>query len=147
MKRWFTAAALYAPLLVLAGISALAQLTPDAPVLNFHLPMFAPEGHKIWDLRGAEGRQIGARRVEITEMRLLVYAQSAPRRAENIITADQAVFSIESNKAEGPGRVQVEGANFILEGKQWEWNGGQRQLKILKGGRLAIEGGLGSILE
>jgi hypothetical protein len=45
-------------LVIIASLmtAANAQMTPDAPIKNFKLPMFNNAGVRIWDLRGEEAK-------------------------------------------------------------------------------------------
>lgn len=133
-----TAACAAAALLCLPAI---AQLTPDAPVSNFRLPMFGETGSLIWDLRGREGRYVNENRVELTGMRLVVYDENQQGRVDSEIISPQAVMRIDENRIVGDETITVIGytreaasgtdrEHFRVEGERWRWNGDDKSVEI-----------------
>ncbi len=59
--------------LLTSGSAASAQSTTrianDAPIVNFRLPTFTPEGFRQWLVRGSEARLVSAKEIDIRELR------------------------------------------------------------------------------
>lgn len=105
----------------------MAQMVPDAPVLNFRLPMFGDNGYPTWDLRGAEGRYISPEQVDVTGMRLLVFDEDQPNRVEAEIISPEATMLIREHQARGDRTITVVGDNFVVRGEHWLWEGPQKE--------------------
>jgi hypothetical protein len=109
---------------------AAAQIVPDAPVLNFRLPMFGDDGHRIWDLRGKEGRYVNENRVDVTDMRLLIFSSEVRDHIETEIISPKATMLIRSNQAHGDETITVLGDNFEISGQRWSWDGNENRVVI-----------------
>jgi lipopolysaccharide export system protein LptC len=118
-----------AALLLFAGAVA-GQILPDAPVRNFRLPMFGEDGLRIWDLRGREGRYISENRVDVSDMRLLIFSSENRNEVETEIRSPQATMHIRSNQAQGDQTITVMGDNFEITGQRWSWDGNANRVVI-----------------
>lgn len=98
-----------------------AQIVPDAPVENFRLPMFDDQGHRIWDLRGAEAHFISEDRIDVIGMNLRVFSGGEDERVRSRIQSPEATVFIDRNEARGDRSIEVTGDNYRATGKSWSW--------------------------
>jgi hypothetical protein len=117
-------------LTLLGAASAAGQMVPDAPVLNFRLPMFGDDGYRIWDLRGREGRYVSEKQVDVSDMRLLVFSSEEPDRIQTEIQSPRATMLIRDNRACGDHTIKVIGDNFQVQGQRWLWDGDENRVVI-----------------
>lgn len=113
-----------------AAHPAAGQMIPDAPVVNFRLPMFGDDGYRIWDLRGHEGRYISEDRVDVSQMHLRIFSSREPGRVETEIISPQATMLVRRNQARGDQTIKVLGDNFEVEGQRWSWDGDANRVVI-----------------
>lgn len=111
-------------------LTAAGQMVPDAPVLNFRLPMFGDDGHRIWDLRGREGRYVSQNQVDVVDMRLFVFSPDQPGQVQTEIRSPQATMLIRENQARGDESILVLGNQFEVEGQHWLWDGDEDRVVI-----------------
>ena len=119
--------------LILGGgflLSATAQILPDAPVINFRLPMFGDDGNPVWELRGQEGRYLSDEKVDLTGMRLLVFDPEQPHRVETEILSPAATMFVQQNQVRGDESITVTGDNFIITGQRWLYDADERRVVI-----------------
>jgi hypothetical protein len=116
-------------ILVLAAV-AVAQITPDAPIRNFRLPMFGDDGYKSWELRGFEGVYLRDGAAEIIGMDLLVYRGGATLALDTRIRAPLAVIEFDAARAHGEATLQVDGEGFAIEGRDWLWEGREQRITV-----------------
>ncbi len=124
-----------------------AQMIPDAPVKNFRLPMFGAEGHRIWELRGGEGRYVDENRVDVTDMTLRVFSSLDPAKVETEILSPKATMLIQQNKAEGDETITVTGDHYIIQGRKWQWDGNEHRVVIDEQVKVIFFEGLRGLLQ
>jgi lipopolysaccharide export system protein LptC len=112
-----------------AVLAASAQLMPDAPVVNFRLPMFGDDGHLDWDLRGQEG-VLSGEQVEVRGMRLLVFDDEQPERVEMEMISPKATVLIPERQVRGEETITLVGDNFIITGERWAWDSNDNRVVI-----------------
>lgn len=111
-------------------LPAAAQILPDAPVINFRLPMFGDDGNPVWELRGQEGRYLSEEKVDLTGMRLLVFDPEQPNRVETEILSPSATMLVQHNQVRGDESITVTGDNFIITGQRWLYDADERRVVI-----------------
>lgn len=144
-KRFWLTALLLGTLLVVPFLSA--QMLPDAPVRNFRLPMFGPEGYRIWELRGLEGRYVDENRVDVTDMTLRIFSSLDPAKVETEILSPQATMRIQQNKAEGNESITVTGDHYVIQGRKWQWDGNKHRVIIDEDVKVIFFEGLRGLLQ
>ena len=117
---------LWCPLLM-AG-----QISLDAPLQNFTIPGFGKDGFPSWILKGSELQYLDKKNAEVKSMNLQVLAGHGDRRIETDLYSPAAVFFLKENRAQGHESLRIRGNNFSVTGRQWEWNGNSRTIKIKK---------------
>ncbi|TVR52558.1 MAG: hypothetical protein EA425_04525 [Puniceicoccaceae bacterium] len=131
---------------VLAAALA-AQMTPNAPIENFRLPMFNEAGYRTWDLRGDVGRYLDANRVEVDNMRLRLYSGDEAEMVDTTILSPLAVFFPHETRAAGPGPIEITSLNFQISGTDWEWFGDTQTIRIDEDVRVVFRESVGNILK
>ncbi len=133
-------------LLALAAPVA-AQVVPNAPIVNFRLPMFNELGYKTWEVNGREGRYINENRVEITSLELKVFTGDASGAIETEITSPLAIVQPGDRVVSGPGQLRVVGRGFEIFGDDWTYEDAGKKLTLRRSVVVTLRSGVGSILK
>lgn len=103
---------------------------PDAPILNFRLPMFNQEGYQTWHIHGDQGIYVSEDEVEIIGMELTIYSGDQNNLLEATIESPKATIFPLENKAKSCNEIKVVGNNYKLFGKNWFWDGKIKKIII-----------------
>lgn len=109
---------------------ATAQILPDAPVINFRLPMFGDDGTPVWELRGREGRYVSDEQVDLAGMRLLVFDPEQIGRVETEIISPAATLIVPKDQVRGDESITVNGDGFVITGQKWLYDAKERRVVI-----------------
>ena len=130
------------------GVNVLeARLAPDAPVLDFKLPMFGQNGYKIWELRGREGRYVNDERIDVVGMELRLFSGKADLKVHTTIESPAATMLVSQSQALGKSEIKITGNQFQIKGEDWKWTGGSRTITVDKNVRVSFRQGLAGILK
>lgn len=129
----------------LHGISN--SFVPDAPVINFKLPMFAKEGYRSWSVAGNEGVYINQDQVNVAGMTICLYSGDQRELIEALIDSPQADIFINENRATGKDLIEVRGNGYFLVGKNWTWEGTLKKMRINKEVKVQFDQSLKGILD
>ena len=124
-----------------------AQIIPDAPVIDFKLPMFGENGYKIWDLQGDEGRYINAGRIDVINLKLRVYSGDESLALDTTIESPKAIMLVRRNRALSNASIRMLGSNYEIMGSDWICEGSNRTLKVKKNVRVNFQDRLTDILK
>lgn len=105
---------------------------PDAPVINFKLPMFGKEGYRSWFLSGNQGIYVNKDQVDVLGMKISIFSDNAHDLLEATIESPKAAMFINENKAIGDDSIEVVGESYHLTGKDWTWDGKLKKMTINK---------------
>ena len=123
------------------------QIVPDAPVIDFKLPMFGENGYKIWELQGEEGRFVNPERIDVAGMTLKVFSGQADLKLETTIESPIASMYIEESRATGESALKITGPNYLVEGADWIWYGTTRTVYVKRAVRVIFDQKLIDILK
>lgn len=125
------------------------RITPDAPVKNFKLPMFGPDGYKIWDLRGREGRYVSAEQIDVVGMILRTWGGGEAQQLELTIESTQASINPKANSAAGSDYIYIReaGNNYSIVGRKWTWEGKTDRITVSEEVRVTFNQSLGGVLK
>lgn len=125
------------------------KMVPDAPVLNFKLPMFGEDGYKTWDLQGEEGLYISPEELEVEKMTLRIFATGDPVEPQTLIESPHATIYPQRSEATGKQAIYIteRGGTFAIFGRDWLWNGREHTITIRRDARVTFRESLGSIIE
>lgn len=119
----------------------------DGPVLHFRLPVFdAQTGYRAWDIQGREGLRVGEAEVEVKDLVIRIYHPGGIE-VETTITSPQARLHLGQGEARGDSPLRVDGANFILQGEDWQWDHDRQRIRVARLARVTFTEPLGSLLE
>ena len=122
----------------MVGVAVMSWLTfaqahrilPDAPVMNFKLPMFGCNGYKTWDLQGKEGLYVNEDEILVEGMRLRVFSGDERLLQEITLESPTATIFIREHRALGKGLLFISGPTFNIVGKGWEWDGKDKTIHV-----------------
>lgn len=143
MKAPFRAIALLAAF----GLAAQAQMTPDAPIKNFKLPMFNNAGVKIWDLRGEEAKYVSQDRVDLFTMTLKVFNDDGSGEVRIEIQSPQATVFANDHVVTGGNNIRMFTDDFEISGRNYTWRGRELSVTIREDVRVVFKAPLQDILK
>jgi len=111
-------------------VMATGEISLDAPLQDFTIPGFGKDGFPAWILKGSELHYLDKENAKVKRMNLQILSGNGDRRIETDFFSPVAKFLLKENRARGQESVQVQGDNFKITGRQWQWDGNSRTLKI-----------------
>ncbi|MBI2512982.1 MAG: LPS export ABC transporter periplasmic protein LptC [Opitutae bacterium] len=143
-------AALLVAFLGIAG-SICAQTTTriatDAPIVNFRLPTFTPEGYRQWLVRGTEARLISTKEIDIRELTLTVFTADATDRIETMILSPSAKVLTDSQVVSGPGTIRVIRDDLDATGANWTYDHKEKRVSMRQNVRVTFRAELKNFLQ
>ena len=118
---------------------------PDAPVINFKLPMFNDEGFRAWEMQGDKGTYLSDEEVEVSGMVLRWYSGDEQNILDSTVESPQATLLIKENRAYGDDKIKVEGRQYVLVGESWSWDGKLKKMAINKNVKILFDQSLVNI--
>ncbi len=92
-------------------------------VTNFELPRFDEKtGNKQWELFGKKAKFLGEEKIDVSDMKLILFDKSTNKVRVEISSASAQV-NITTKVVVSDNRLFVKGDEFDLSGKKWQWNG------------------------
>ncbi len=135
-------------ILSLPVAAALAEpgFVASAPIKNFRLPTFTPEGHRQLMLRAAEATQAAPDRVDVLDLDLTRHTGRADEAVDARLTAPSATFWTEKLVAAGTRTVRLERADLVLTGADWTYDHQAQTVIIRREARVVFNRPLEKIL-
>lgn len=127
--------------------SAAAQVLPNAPVVNFRLPMFNPEGFKTWELRGSEGRYVDENLVELSNINLRIYSGDEAGILQTEISSPKAIVEIGNRIIRGPETLRVVGNGYEMFGEDWIYEDSKKSIVVTRNVVVTFDSSVGNILK
>ena len=133
--------------IVLAAVAGgFAQLVPNAPIPDFHLPVFdAATGTKTYDLRGASAIYHSPQLVELNDFVLRGFTAGETLRFE--VQSPKAMLHVPERVAEGDQSIHAHDASYDLTGRDWRWEERENHIVVRQDVRVTINASLGSFLK
>jgi hypothetical protein len=131
----------------LASIAAHAQMTPDAPIKNFKLPMFNNAGVRIWDLRGEEAKYVSQDHVDLFKMTLKVFNSDGSGQVRLEIQSPQAAVFANEHIVTGSNNIRMFTDDFEISGRNYTWRGRELSVTIREAVRVEFKAPLQDILK
>lgn len=103
---------------------------PDAPIINFRLPMFNNEGFQAWHVHGEQGIYLSDEQVDIVGMTLTIFSGDEKNLCEATIKSPIASVFLYDNKAQSSDNIEICGDGYTLFGKNWFWDGKSKKIII-----------------
>ena len=120
-------------LLLVSTATALAantRISADAPIVNFRLPAFTPEGHRAWLVRGSEARFAGENLINIKELTLSVFSGLADEKVDTLILSPTAEVRPAEALITGPDTIRVINDQFEAVGRNWRYEHKSKKVSI-----------------
>lgn len=102
-----------------ASAQVSTRISSDAPIVNFRLPTFTPEGHREWLVRGTEARMRSLKEVDVRELTLTVFTGDASDKVSTMILAPVAKVLPEERTVTGPDTIRVINDELEANGADW----------------------------
>ena len=128
-------ASIFAALLLLAAAPAARAQThfsTNAPIINFRLPTFTPDGHREWLVRGSEARFANQDQVDINELTLTIFRGDDTEKVETMILAPSARVMPSETVVTGENTIRVINDDFEVTGISWRYEHKQKRVTISK---------------
>lgn len=129
------------------AMTAHAQMTPDAPIKNFKLPMFDNAGVKTWDLRGEEAKYVSQDRVDLFTMTLKVFKDDGSGEVRLEIQSPQATVFANEHVVTGSNNIRMFNQDFEISGHNYTWRGRELSVTIREDVRVVFKAPLQDILK
>ena len=129
---------MFSALWVFPALVVMAQMRPDAPIMNFRFPVFGENGYKIWELRGVEGRYLSDEDGLVLGLDLKSYSGDEAMTLINRIRSPEAFIHFPSAVAQGDSTIFATGELYQIEGSDWRWDGKKRHLTVSGGARVVL---------
>lgn len=133
------------------GSSLPAQTTTrianDAPIVNFRLPTFTPEGFRQWLVRGTEARLVSAKEIDVRELTLTVFSGDAQDKIETMILSPEAKVLTDTQTVSGPGAIRVINDELEASGTQWTYSHREKRVSMQHKVRVTFRAELKNFLQ
>jgi hypothetical protein len=143
-------AALISAVLGLASLVAAQTLksgTGGAPILNFSLPHFTPEGNRAWLIRGSEARATTRDEIQVTALNMTVFRGDAAGTIDTILLSSDATVRPDDQVVTGTGSIRVINDEFEAAGTGWRYSHGEKKVSIERNARITFRAELGNLLQ
>lgn len=130
-----------------ASAQVSTRISADAPIVNFRLPTFTPEGYREWLVRGSEARMHSMKDIDVRELTLTVFSGDATDKIQTMLLAPVAKVLPEEQTVTGGGTIRVINDEFEASGADWRYDHGEKRISINKNVRVAFRAQLKSFLQ
>jgi hypothetical protein len=121
-------------------------LTANAPVINFRVPTFTPEGYRSWLLCGAQGVYVDDNHLDVTDLNLTVFSGDVSNRVESVFLSPSAAALIGESRVRGPGALRLITDDFEATGEDWLYDHREKKVSIHRDVRVVFHARLNDIL-
>ena len=132
---------------VQGSLSAAEKMVPNAPIIDFKLPLFAENGYKAWEIQGAEGRYLNTNEITVLILTIKTYSGDESVSLESVISSPDAVIDTQTKQANGQSYINVYGQGFRVRGKDWTWDGLNKIITIREKTQVDFDQSLGILLK
>lgn len=142
-------AALLAALFLAAPLRAqvATEISPDAPIVNFRLPTFTPEGYRAWLVRGSEARMLSKAEIEVRELTMTVFSGNETDRIQTMLLSPQARVFPQPQVVTGDRSIRVIDDQFEATGESWRYEHREKRVSIAKNVRVTFRAELKNLLQ
>lgn len=146
-KTWIGILALLLCGVCLAPAQTSTSVSASAPVINFRLPTFTPDGHRSWLIRGSEARLANPKEIEVKQLTLTIFSGDDTDRIETLILSPSAKVLPEPQVATGPDTIRVIDDHFEASGAVWRYEHREKRVSIGKNVRVTFRAELKDFLK
>lgn len=129
-----------------AADEAPTAFVSHAPVINFELATFTPQGYREWLLRGDQGQYLSQDELRISGLNLTIFAKDAANHIDSIFLSPEATASPTAGRVHGAGPLRLITDDFEATGEDWSYDRREKKVSIRKNVRVVFHAALTSIL-
>lgn len=131
----------------LAPAQSTTRIATDAPIVNFRLPTFTPEGFRQWLVRGTEARLVSAKEIDIRELTLTVFSGDEHDRIDTMLLSPLAKVFTDTQVVSGPDSIRVIRDDLEASGKQWTYDHREKRVSMQQKVRVTFRAELKNFLQ
>ena len=114
--------------LLLAGSAMAAAF--DAPLINWVLPVFTENNHRLLTARGGEARAAGPHQFDVVNLNLTFFNGEAEAHADTVILSPAARFDVDARTAQGEKSVRFIRDEVEASGTRWTYWHEQKKISL-----------------
>ncbi len=122
-----------------ASAQSPTRLSNDAPILNWRLPSFTPEGYRESLVRGTEARVLNDKEFALTELTLTLFSGDATNRIETILLSPAARVQAADRMVTSDSTLRVINDQFEATGASWRYEHGTKKVSIARNVRVVLQ--------
>lgn len=122
-----------------ASAQSPTRLSNDAPILNWRLPSFTPEGYRESLVRGTEARVLNDKEFALTELTLTLFSGDATNRIETILLSPAARVQAADRMVTSDSTLRVINDQFEATGAGWRYEHGTKKVSIARNVRVVLQ--------
>lgn len=123
------------------------RIANDAPIVNFRLPTFTPDGFRQWLVRGTEARLVSSKEIDIRELTLTVFTADSQDRIDTMLLSPAAIVYTDTQIATGPSTIRVLTDALEATGEQWTYDHREKRVSMRKNVRVTFRAELKNLLQ
>ena len=121
---------------------------PASPAKNWVLPLFTDkEGFRTMTLRGSEARAVGANRIDVVDLNIMVFSGDATARVDSVLLSPQASFFPKEDRATGEKSVRLVRDDVEVTGEGWSYDHATKKVSLAQNARVVFRAQLNDILK
>ncbi|MBX3736012.1 MAG: LPS export ABC transporter periplasmic protein LptC [Candidatus Didemnitutus sp.] len=137
----------WAALAPFSSAQTTTRIANDAPIVNFRLPTFTPDGFRQWLVRGTEARLVSSQEIDIRELTLTVFTADAQDRIDTMLLSPTAVVRTDTQIATGQSTIRVLTDTLEATGEQWTYDHREKRVSMRKNVRVTFRAELKNLLQ
>ena len=122
-------------------------VSDGAPIVNWRLPSFTPDGRREWLVRGSEARLISPTEIDVKGLTLAVFATEVDSHTRTFLLSPSARFFPETITATGVDAIRVIDDEFEASGIGWSYRHREKRISIAKNVRVTFRAELKDLLK
>ena len=131
----------------LAPAQTTTHIATDAPIVNFRLPTFTPDGFRQWLVRGSEARLVSMKEIDIHELTLTVFSADESDRIETMILSPDAKVMTDSQIVSGKSTIRVIRDDLDATGADWTYDHKEKRVSMRQNVRVTFRAELKNFLQ
>lgn len=124
------------------------RLSPEAPILNWRLPLFTADGSRREALvRGSEARVRPDRTVELKDLLVHLFSRDDANRIETILASPTAHVLADQRIVVGDGVIRVINDQFEATGTGWRYDHAGKKVSLQRNVRVSFRAQIDDLLK
>jgi hypothetical protein len=123
------------------------QIRAAAPIKNFRLPTFTPEGYRESMLRAGEATIPDPEHISVRDMELTLFTRTAEGNIDARIVAPSASFLTRERVVRGDDTVLLERADLTVTGADWSYDHKAQKLVISRAAHIIFRAPIGNLIK